>query len=124
VPIAAGLRASRALPPVLGPLVMLAAIGLRMWAAMTLGRFYTRTLRTAPDQIVVRDGPYRFVRHPGYLGTLLMWTAFGLSTRDWLIGAVCGHTDLAELNHPHAERPVEAFEKGRPRAACQEGASV
>jgi protein-S-isoprenylcysteine O-methyltransferase len=90
VPIAAGLRASRALPPVLGPLVMLAAIGLRMWAAMTLGRFYTRTLRTARDQIVVRDGPYRFVRHPGYLGTLLMWTGFGFSTRDWLIGAVCG----------------------------------
>jgi protein-S-isoprenylcysteine O-methyltransferase Ste14 len=66
VPIAAGLRASRALPQVLGPLVMLAAIGLRMWAALTLGRFYTRTLRTARDQIVVRDGPYRFVRHPGF----------------------------------------------------------
>ena len=48
VPIAARLRPSRALPStVLGPLVMLAAIGLRMWAAMTLGRFYTRTLRTA-----------------------------------------------------------------------------
>jgi protein-S-isoprenylcysteine O-methyltransferase len=90
LPIAAAVRGTRNVPALLGPSIMLAAIALRMSAALTLGRFYTRTLRTAADQRVVRDGPYRFVRHPGYLGTLLMWTGFGLSTRDWLIGALCG----------------------------------
>jgi protein-S-isoprenylcysteine O-methyltransferase len=90
VPIAAAVRGRRNVPPLVGPVLMLAAIALRMSAALTLGRFYTRTLRTAADQHVVRNGPYRFVRHPGYLGTLLMWTGFGLSTRDWLIGAICG----------------------------------
>jgi protein-S-isoprenylcysteine O-methyltransferase len=90
LPIAAGLRGTRNVPSPLGPILMLAAIAVRMSAALTLGRFYTRTLRTATDQTVARAGPYRFVRHPGYLGTLLMWTGFGLSTRDWLIGALCG----------------------------------
>jgi protein-S-isoprenylcysteine O-methyltransferase len=89
LPIAAAVRGTRNAPPLVGPVLMLAAIALRMTAAFTLGRYYTRTLRTAADQPVVRDGPYRFVRHPGYLGTLLMWTGFGLSTRDWLIGALC-----------------------------------
>jgi len=38
----------------------------------------------------VRIGPHRFVRHPGYLGALLMCTGFGLANRDWLIGILCG----------------------------------
>jgi protein-S-isoprenylcysteine O-methyltransferase len=90
LPVAALLRGRRSVPALLGPLVMLAAIALRMCAASTLGRFYTRTLRTSADQQVVRAGPYGFVRHPGYLGTLLMWSGFGLCARDWLIGALCG----------------------------------
>jgi protein-S-isoprenylcysteine O-methyltransferase len=90
LPIAAVMRGTHNVPALLGPILMLAAIALRMSAAVSLGRFYTRTLRTAADQPVVRDGPYRFVRHPGYLGTLLMWTGFGICTRDWLIGALCG----------------------------------
>ena len=46
--------------------VMVAGLLLRIWAALTLGRFYTRTLRVSSDQTVVRTGPYRFLRHPGY----------------------------------------------------------
>ena len=69
---------------------MLVAIVLRSWAAATLGRFYTRTLRTAADQAVIRGGPYRFVHHPGYLGTQLLWVGFGWSTRNWLAGPIWG----------------------------------
>jgi protein-S-isoprenylcysteine O-methyltransferase len=86
VPLFAAMRGRRRVPAFLGPAIMAAAIALRAWAASTLGRFYTRTLRTISGQQVVRSGPYRFVRHPGYLGTLLMWLGFGLSTRDWLTG--------------------------------------
>jgi len=74
----------------LGPVVMAAAIALRSWAALVLGRFYTRTLRTAADQHVVRDGPYRLVRHPGYLGTQLLWVGLGLCTQNGLTGALWG----------------------------------
>jgi isoprenylcysteine carboxyl methyltransferase (ICMT) family protein YpbQ len=87
MPLLSIVRGRRGVPAALGPIVMLIAIGLRAWAAITLGRFYTRTLRTLSDQQVVRSGPYRFVRHPGYLGSLLMWLGFGLSTCDWLAGA-------------------------------------
>lgn len=52
-----------------------AALGtlLRIWAMVTLGRYYTRTLVTTSDQRVVQRGPYRYIRHPGYLAALLIW---------------------------------------------------
>jgi protein-S-isoprenylcysteine O-methyltransferase len=83
-------RGSVGVPAYVGPSLMVGAIALRSWAAATLGRFYTRTLRTATDQVVVRSGPYRFVRHPGYLGTQLLWVGFGLSSQNWLAGPTCG----------------------------------
>ncbi len=46
---------------------------LRIWAMRVLGEFYTRRLVTTAHQHVVQDGPYRLVRHPGYLGSLLVW---------------------------------------------------
>ncbi|HLZ75564.1 isoprenylcysteine carboxylmethyltransferase family protein [Phenylobacterium sp.] len=49
----------------------LAGLGLRLWAVLTLRERYTRTLLTHGDHAVERDGPYRAVRHPGYLGSLL-----------------------------------------------------
>jgi protein-S-isoprenylcysteine O-methyltransferase len=89
VPLLAIVRGQRAVPAWLGPGTMVLAIGLRSWAAVALGRFYTRTLRTSAEQQVVRSGPYRFVRHPGYLGTLLIWLGYGLSSGDYLTGGVC-----------------------------------
>jgi protein-S-isoprenylcysteine O-methyltransferase Ste14 len=65
---------------------MVAGLGLRVWSAQTLGRFYTRTLRVAEDQQVVREGPYRWVRHPGYAADLVMWLGFGLASRNALVG--------------------------------------
>ena len=60
----------------------LTGIGIRAWSMRTLGRAYTRTLRTEGGQRVVDDGPYRLVRHPGYLGSLLIWTGFGLASQS------------------------------------------
>jgi protein-S-isoprenylcysteine O-methyltransferase len=57
-------------------------IALRGWSMHTLGAFYTRTLRTEDHQHVVDTGAYRFVRHPGYAGSLLTWAGFGLASRS------------------------------------------
>ncbi len=57
-----------------------AGLGLRAWSMRTLDASYTRTLRVANAQVVVERGPYRHVRHPGYLGSLLIWLGFSLSS--------------------------------------------
>ena len=68
----------------------IAGLGLRAWSMETLGRSYTRTLRTEGEQPVIDTGPYRLVRHPGYLGSLLIWTGFGISSGSGAVMALVG----------------------------------
>ncbi|MBV9350259.1 MAG: isoprenylcysteine carboxylmethyltransferase family protein [Mycobacterium sp.] len=73
------------LPQLAGPVGMAlqaSGLALRTWSMRTLGTSYTRTLRTDDQQHVVDTGPYRFVRHPGYAGSLLTWTGFALASRS------------------------------------------
>ena len=65
-------------------------LGVRIWSMRTLGAAYSRTLRTAGDQRVVEDGPYRFVRHPGYAGSLLLWLGFALTSGSAAVVALVG----------------------------------
>ena len=58
--------------------VMSLGVGLRVWAAVVLGRYYTTTLMMTEGQTVVASGPYSLIRHPGYLGEILLWTGFAI----------------------------------------------
>lgn len=72
------------LAPAAAPLglgVEAAGLVLRAWSMRTLGRSYSRTLRVEDAQHTVESGPYRFVRHPGYAGSLLIWTGLALTSR-------------------------------------------
>ena len=81
-PVLRRLRAGR-LPPVSGPVgvgLMTAGLALRAWSMRTLGAYYSRTLRTTSGQTVVEYGPYRVLRHPGYLGSIMVWTGFAVAS--------------------------------------------
>jgi len=67
--------------------VMLGGLALRWWANRTLGRFYTSTLRVSEGQRIIRQGPYKILRHPGYSGVILMWVGAGFATLNWMAGA-------------------------------------
>jgi protein-S-isoprenylcysteine O-methyltransferase Ste14 len=71
-------------PRWVGVAILVAGLALRAWAMAVLGRDYTRTLRVAHDQQVVTAGPYRLIRHPGYTGSLLVWTGYALGTGSWI----------------------------------------
>lgn len=68
-----------------GIMAMLAGLVLRIWAIRVLGAFYTRTLRTSTQQHLVSKGPYRLIRHPGYLADLLLWLGAGFATSNWIV---------------------------------------
>jgi len=53
---------------------------LRLWAVLILRERYTRTLLVHDDHGIERGGPYRFVRHPGYVGSLLTLNGVGLAS--------------------------------------------
>jgi len=56
-----------------------------IWA-MVVNDFYSRVVRIQRDrgQYVVTDGPYRYVRHPTYIGTILSWVCAALALGSWL----------------------------------------
>lgn len=60
--------------------LILFAIGLFVrWAAIIyLGRFFTVNVAIAEDHQLITTGPYRYVRHPSYTGTFLIFLGFGL----------------------------------------------
>lgn len=86
------------LPPiasVIGAGLMVLGFGLRYYAMWTLGGFFTNPITIRPDQRIVREGPYRYLRHPAYTGGLLVAVGFplalGLSVGFLLTLAACGY---------------------------------
>jgi protein-S-isoprenylcysteine O-methyltransferase Ste14 len=65
-----------------GSMVLLGII-LRQYAIRVLGRYFTREVATRADQPVVQNGPYKFIRHPAYSGTLLTVLGIGLAMTNW-----------------------------------------
>jgi len=68
----------------LGEIVAVSGIVLRTWAILTLDRFFTFVVRIADDHIVVQNGPYRVLRHPGYAGAMLALVGAGIAMGNWL----------------------------------------
>ena len=64
--------------------IIWAGMGLRYWAFVTLGSYFTFTVMTSDDQTVVANGPYRFLRPPGYAGGALILAGIGLALGNWL----------------------------------------
>lgn len=64
--------------------VYLLATAISLWAMYT-NRFFSRYVRiqTERGHQVVRDGPYRFVRHPGYVGVLLATLSLPIALGSW-----------------------------------------
>lgn len=55
-------------------------LALRLWALLTLRERFTRTLLVQEHQSIERSGPYRWIRHPGYLGSLLCLNGIALAS--------------------------------------------
>ena len=68
-----------------GLFIMVSGMFIRSISMLTLRRFYTRTLMTLDDQKVLEKGIYKIIRHPGYLGTILIWCASGLAMSNIIV---------------------------------------
>ena len=95
-----------------GVIVMLIALAIRWTAIWTLGKSFSSNVAILDSQQINRTGLYRFVRHPSYLGLLLVFLAAGLHSRNWLALVVAVvPTTAALLYRIHVEEAalLEAF---------------
>jgi protein-S-isoprenylcysteine O-methyltransferase Ste14 len=69
-----------------GVAMMLLGMAFRFWAVSTLRSFFSYTVQIKEGHHVIESGPYRFVRHPAYAGSLLTIVGVGFALQSW--GAV------------------------------------
>ena len=64
---------------------ILVGVGLvfSIWARRHLGMNWSATITLKEGHVLVRSGPYRWVRHPIYTGLLLALLGTALSRNDW-----------------------------------------
>ncbi len=68
----------------LGYLLVFVGIGLTAWA-QGVNRFFEPTVRIQTDRghHVIDTGPYRFVRHPGYIAAIALAAGMALALGSW-----------------------------------------
>jgi protein-S-isoprenylcysteine O-methyltransferase len=98
----------------LAVVLILCGVGLRWYAIITLGRYFTRDVAVSADQPVVQTGPYRFIRHPSYTGTFLTMLGVGLAVTNWAsLVALLTCTFAGHLYRVHVEEEALSRTIGR-----------
>ena len=60
------------------------ALLLRIWARVHIRGLYSGHVEVQEQHRLVRSGPYRFVRHPGYAGLLLLALGVAIGYASWI----------------------------------------
>jgi protein-S-isoprenylcysteine O-methyltransferase Ste14 len=79
--------------------VGLFGVWIRSSAITTVGRYYSRDIALLGEQTIVETGWYRYVRHPGYLGTFLTYVGFAVSISSLLAVGINVFLFFAAYSH-------------------------
>jgi protein-S-isoprenylcysteine O-methyltransferase Ste14 len=72
----------------LGLLISVLGIILREWAVLTLRRSYSVIISIDSRRKLIMHGPYHWLRHPSYTGSILSLVGFSLALGTWFGGLV------------------------------------
>ncbi len=67
-----------------GIFLLLLGLIIRWTAIVTLKKYFTVKVTIFENHQIIKKGIYRFIRHPGYAGSLLSFLGLGLSFSNWL----------------------------------------
>lgn len=67
-----------------GLVLLTAGIVLREWAVTVLGKHFTVRVQVREKAKLVTQGPYNYIRHPSYTGSLLIFIGLSLAVGSWL----------------------------------------
>jgi protein-S-isoprenylcysteine O-methyltransferase Ste14 len=64
----------------------LVVIGLmiRIYSILTLKQYFTYSVAKVENHKIIETGLYKFIRHPGYLGQLIIFIGISTSISNWL----------------------------------------
>jgi protein-S-isoprenylcysteine O-methyltransferase Ste14 len=57
---------------------------IRIHSILTLKQFFTYSIAKVENHKIIETGLYKFIRHPGYLGQLIIFIGISTSISNWL----------------------------------------
>jgi protein-S-isoprenylcysteine O-methyltransferase Ste14 len=69
---------------IIGALLVLIGIVIRISSIMTLKQHYTYTVTKTENHELIETGLYKYIRHPGYLGFLIVFLGISTALSNWL----------------------------------------
>ena len=70
--------------PYIGLFLIIAGMIFRFIAVWSLGKFFTVNLTVKENHKIIKNGIYKIIRHPSYLGSLVSFIGFGISLNNWV----------------------------------------
>jgi protein-S-isoprenylcysteine O-methyltransferase Ste14 len=70
--------------PYSGLFIIIAGMIIRFYAVWSLGKYFTVDVTIRKGHMVRKDGIYKFIRHPSYLGSIVSFLGFGISLNNWI----------------------------------------
>ncbi|PFS61811.1 methyltransferase family protein [Bacillus cereus] len=67
-----------------GVIIALIGVWIRFSSMKILGRFYSRNVGMQGGHKLIQNGLYKYVRHPGYLGSFLTFLGFAISSSSFI----------------------------------------
>ena len=67
-----------------GVVTVLAGLTIRVRSILTLKQVFTYSVAQTENHPLIETGPYRIIRHPGYLGQLMVFAGIAVSLSNWL----------------------------------------
>jgi protein-S-isoprenylcysteine O-methyltransferase Ste14 len=69
---------------VIGMALVVIGLMIRIHAIQTLNQYFTFSVANVENHKIIETGLYKFIRHPGYLGQLLIFSGLSSSMSNWL----------------------------------------
>ncbi len=67
-----------------GEILFVAGSALTAWSYSLLGRYLSPYAEVMSEHRVIERGPYRYIRHPGYLGQMIAFVGLGVALQSWV----------------------------------------
>jgi len=68
----------------LGIVIIIVGLTIRIISIRTLKQYFTYSVAKTENHELIEKGFYKFIRHPGYLGQLLIFIGISISLSNWL----------------------------------------
>ncbi len=69
---------------IIGAILTIVGLAIRIKSILTLKQYFTYTVTEIENHELIETGLYKSIRHPGYLGQLIIFVGISTSLSNWL----------------------------------------